>query len=48
MFQTLDEQIETTEGGRPSTTTRLARFAGVAVILVVLFAGLYYAIVSFE
>ncbi len=48
MFQTIDEQIETTEGGRRSTTARLVRFAGVAVILVVLFAGLYYAIVSFE
>ena len=48
MFQTLDEQIETTEGGRPTVTSRLARFAGIAVILVVLFTGLYYAIVSFE
>ncbi len=45
MFQTLDEQIERTEGGRP---TARARFASVAVILVVLFAGLYFAIVSFE
>jgi len=48
MFQTIDEQIETTEGGRPSTTARLVRFASIAAILVVLFAGLYYAIVSFE
>lgn len=48
MFQTLDEQIETTEGGRPSTRARAVRFAGVAVILVVLFAALYYAIVYFE
>jgi len=48
MFQTLDEQIETTEGGHPSTTARLARFAGIAAILIVLFAALYYAIVSFE
>ncbi len=48
MFQTLDEQIERTEGGRPTARARLARFASVAVILVVLFAGLYFAIVSFE
>ena len=48
MFQTLDEQIETTEGGRPTASARLARFATIAVILVVLFAGLYFAIVSFE
>lgn len=48
MFQTLDEQIETTESGRPTVSARLVRFAGIAAILVVLFAGLYYAIVSFE
>jgi hypothetical protein len=48
MFQTLDEQIETTEGGHPTTRARLVRFASVAVILVVLFAALYVAIVSFE
>ena len=48
MFQTIDEQIETTEGGRPGVRTRLVRFTEIAVILVVLFAGLYYAIVSFE
>jgi hypothetical protein len=48
MFQTIDEQIETTEGGRPSTRARLVRFAGIAAILIVLFAALYYAIVSFE
>lgn len=48
MFEPLDEQIETTEGGRPTLSARLVRFAGIAVILVVLFAGLYFAIVSFE
>ena len=48
MFQTLDEQIETTEGGRATIRARLVRFAGIAAILVVLFAGLYFAIVSFE
>jgi len=48
MFQTIDEQIETTEGGRPGVRVRLVRFAGIAAILIVLFAALYYAIVSFE
>jgi len=48
MFQTIDEQIETTEGGHHTPRARLVRFAGIAVILVVLVAALYYAIVSFE
>jgi hypothetical protein len=48
VFQTLDEQIETTEGGRPTIRTRLVRFAAVAVLVVVFFTGLYFAIVSFE
>jgi len=48
MFETIDEQVETTEGGRPTISKRLARFAGIAVVLVVFFAGLYFAIVSFE
>ena len=48
MFQTLDEQIETTEGGRPTNRARLVRFAEIAIISVLLFGGLYLAIVSFE
>jgi hypothetical protein len=48
MFQTLDEQIETTEGGRPKTKECLVRFAVIAIVSVVLFGGLYFAIVSFE
>lgn len=48
MFQTIDEQIESTEGGRPTMSSRLARFTGIAVVLLVFFAGLYFAIVSFE
>lgn len=48
MFETLDEEIETTEGGRPSVKGRLVRFAEIAFILVVFFAGLYFAILSFE
>ena len=48
MFQTLDEEIETTEGGRPKTKECLVRFAVIAIVSVVLFGGLYFAIVSFE
>ena len=48
MFITLDEQIETTEGGRRSWSARLARFTGMAVVLVVFLGALYFAIVSFE
>jgi hypothetical protein len=48
MFQTIDEEVERTEGGRLTMSARIARFAGIAVVLVVLFAGLYFAIVSFE
>lgn len=48
MFQTLDEQVDTTEGGPRTASARLARFAVVTVILAVLFAALYLAIVSFE
>ena len=48
MFQTIDEQIERTEGGRPTVSTRLVRLAVITVVLLVFFAGLYFAIVSFD
>ena len=48
MFETIDEEIETTAGGRPTLSARLARFAGIALVLVVFVGGLYFAIVSFE
>ena len=48
MFQTLDEQIERTEGGHPTTSARLVRFAEIAIVLVCLIGGLYFAIASFE
>jgi hypothetical protein len=48
MFQTIDEQIERTEGGRPTISARLVRVAVIAVVLLVFFAGLYFAIVSFD
>ena len=48
MFQTIDEQIERAEGDRLTIHARLVRFAVIAVVLLVFFAGLYFAIVSFE
>lgn len=48
MFQTIDEQIEKTEGGRPTVRARMVRFAGIAAVLGVFVAALYIAIVSFE
>ena len=48
MFQTLDEQIEKTEGDRSTTSVWLVRFVEIAVVLVCLFGGLYFAIVSFQ
>ena len=48
MFQTIDEQIERTEGGRPTISARLVRFAVISVVLLFFLGGLYFAIVSFE
>ena len=48
MFPSLDEQIESTEGGRPKAIERLLRFAGVTVLSVVIFGGLYLVIVALE
>jgi len=47
MFQTLDEEIERTEGGRPPTRDRLVQFAGI-VVAVVVFGGLWLVIVALE
>ena len=48
MFETIDEQVEETEGGRPTARSRMLRFAGIAAILVAFAGGLYFAIASFE
>ncbi len=48
MFQTLDEQIGKVEAGRHTTTERLVRLASIIGISVVLFGGLYLAIVALE
>ena len=44
MFNTLEEQIETTEGRSPTYAQRLARYAVVAVLSVVLFGGVLLAV----
>ena len=48
MFQTLDEQIEKTEGGHLTNRERLARYAGMAVLAIIVFGGLFFLIVALE
>ena len=48
MFQTLDEQIEKTEGGHLTTRERLARYAGMAALAIVVFGGLLILVVVLE
>jgi hypothetical protein len=48
VFSSLQEQIETSEGGRPKTTDTLVRFAGIAVLAVVVFGGLCALILALE
>ena len=48
MFNSLDEQIERTEGERPSAGAQLVRFVWIVVLSVVAFGGLYVAIVALE
>lgn len=48
MFQPLNEQIETTEGGRSIMREQLVRFTGVAAISTVLFGGLLLIILMLE
>ena len=46
MFHSLDEEIESTEGGRPKASERWLRFAGIALLSMAIFGGLYLAIVA--
>jgi hypothetical protein len=48
MFDSLEHEIENTEGGRPKTSEKLMRFAGIAVIAVLVFGGLCALIISLE
>jgi hypothetical protein len=44
MFNTIDEQIESTEGMGPTHVERLVRYLVVAVLSVVLFGGLFLGV----
>jgi len=48
MFHSLEEEIESTEGGHPKAIERVVRFVGIAVLSVVVFGGLYRLITSLE
>lgn len=48
MFGSLQEQIESSEGGRPTTKHTLVRFAGIAVLAMVVFGGLCALILALE
>jgi hypothetical protein len=48
MFHSLDEQIEKTEGGHSSVRARLVRYVEAAILSLVVFGGLYFAIVALE
>lgn len=44
MFDTLEEQIAKTEDAAPSQGVRAARYVGLAVLTIIIFAALYMAI----
>lgn len=48
MFDNLDEQIEHTQGAAATQIDRLIRFAGIALLSMFLFGGLYLGIVVLE
>ncbi len=46
MFDSLEEEIRTAEGGRPTAKQLALRFVSVALASVVVLGGLYLAIVA--
>ncbi len=49
MFDNLEEQIKTTEGGeRPTAVNKAMRFAGIIVLSAVVFGGLCAIILALE
>jgi hypothetical protein len=44
MFNTLEEQIESTQGRSPTQAERLVRYLVVAVLSVLLFGGLFLGV----
>jgi len=48
MFDSLEKDIEITEGGRPKTGERLIRYIGAIVLALMVFGGLYLGILALE
>jgi hypothetical protein len=49
MFDNLEDQIESTEGGqRPKTTEKVIRFSGIVILSAIVFGGLCALIVALE
>jgi hypothetical protein len=48
MFDSLEDEIQTAEGGRPTTKQRVVRFVSMVVASAVVLGGLYLAIVALE
>jgi len=48
MFESLEEEIKTTEGGRVSGRECLMRYLAVTVLSLLLFTALYFGIVALE
>lgn len=48
MFQSLDEEMEKTEGGRPKTFANLACLVGIVVLSAAVFGGLCLVVVGLE
>lgn len=48
MFDSLEEEIRTAEGGRPTAKQLVLRFVSIAITSAVVLGGLYLAIVALE
>ncbi len=48
MFDSLEKEIETAEGGRPTAKQLVLRFVSIAIASAVVLGGLYLAIVTLE
>ena len=48
MFDDLEHEIENTEGGRPKTSEKVMRFAGITLFAALVFGGLCALIISLE
>ncbi len=48
MFAELEEEIQKAEGDRPTAATKVARFAGLAILSVIAFGGLVLVILAVE